>query len=696
MSDVFISYSRKDGDFAKRLTNALTKTDRDVWIDWEDIPRASDWLNEIYDGIEKANTFVFIVSQNSLSSEICNYELQHARQHNKRIIPLIRQRISGDNEKWLAGEWYDKSWETIARENWTSIKHLNWIFFDDDANFGEEFTALQTTLEQDLAYIRAHTRLLVRARDWDRGGHNRSLLLVDDEIDNAELWLQNVPDNNPDPTPLHREFITESRRINLELRAEQTRQEHRIRQFRRASVVLGLMVILTIIATFFAALIASDARNQSFAAATSEAQSFILQIEAQNAAWDAQTQQAVAEALGATVQSEATYFSLVQGRQATLAAGSVILPALENTPIPQDYVATLTQIAELNYWEPVIQEFDGVEMVLVPAGCFVMGSLFSQDEQPTHEICFDRPFWIDRYEVTNRQYDELSGVREGESMSTVASRPRANITWFRAHDFCEQRGMRLPTETQWEYAARGPDSLIYPWGNLFIADNVVFHGNAEGTSSVGGRHSGKSWVGSYDMSGNVYEWTSTSYAPYPYIFDDGREDNGEPNLPRVFRGGSFDSIDDLVRAANRDRVSPSFSSEKIGFRCVFLPVRGPDFDTSDPDAVSIDDVCQRDSDLDGTPDCQDLCSTDPNKISPGTCGCGTADSDGDGDGIHDCYDPCPSDPNKTSPGLCGCGVVSCCGDGVCDGEVENTNSCIDCAVPGDGICTPGEYGADCD
>ena len=110
MSDVFISYSRKDGDFAKRLMNALTASGRDVWVDWEDIPRAADWLTEIFAGLEAADTFVFIVSQNSLTSEICNQELQHARQHNKRIIPLILQEIKGEIETHVKGVWFDQTW----------------------------------------------------------------------------------------------------------------------------------------------------------------------------------------------------------------------------------------------------------------------------------------------------------------------------------------------------------------------------------------------------------------------------------------------------------------------------------------------------------------------------------------------------------------------------------------------------------
>lgn len=101
-------YSRKDSDFARKLTNSLAELGRDVWVDWEDIARGADWLHENYAGIEAADTFVFIVSQHSLTSEICNKEILHARQHNKRIIPLILQEISGDVETTVKGNWFDQ------------------------------------------------------------------------------------------------------------------------------------------------------------------------------------------------------------------------------------------------------------------------------------------------------------------------------------------------------------------------------------------------------------------------------------------------------------------------------------------------------------------------------------------------------------------------------------------------------------
>jgi len=119
-------------------------------------------------------------------------------------------------------------------------------------------------------------------------------------------------------------------------------------------------------------------------------------------------------------------------------------------------------------WEPYSQEFDGFEMVLVPAGCFIMGSPVGgeEDERPALQRCFTSPFWIDRFEVTNAQYGS-TGEFSGNN------HPRDSVNWSQAVNFCRSRGARLPYEEEWEYAARGPDALEYPWGVGFIEENVV-------------------------------------------------------------------------------------------------------------------------------------------------------------------------------------------------------------------------------
>ena len=265
-------------------------------------------------------------------------------------------------------------------------------------------------------------------------------------------------------------------------------------------------------------------------------------------------------------------------RTAITAAGGT------ETPVPvslTEIVATTTDadstVTANAQWTPQYQDFNGVTMARVPPGCFIMGTAPSasshKNESPTTQICFDKPFWIDKTDVTQDQFKRLGGIASHSpsftSFDAVNNLPVENISWFEARDFCtDKRGARLPTEAEWEYAARGPDSLVYPWGNTFVADNVDYDSSAQETAVVGSKPAGASWVGALDMSGNVQQWVSTLYKPYPYDPTDGRENNDDLTSPRVFRGGSWYDVDEGdVRAAKRDAVKPNVEWYIYGFRC---------------------------------------------------------------------------------------------------------------------------------
>jgi formylglycine-generating enzyme required for sulfatase activity len=224
-------------------------------------------------------------------------------------------------------------------------------------------------------------------------------------------------------------------------------------------------------------------------------------------------------------------------------------------------------------WQPVVETFNGVDMVQVPAGCFMMGSDDGEaDEQPVHEVCFNADYWIDKTEVTRAMYAECvaAGVcteTPDNTYSTRDTQPINNVTWFQARNYCAWRGARLPTEAEWEYAARGPDDWVYPWGDEFALRNVVFQQEFE-AADVGSLPAGASWVGALDMSGNVWEWVSSAYKSYPYVPDDGREDLTDVDSVRVWRGGSFyDYKEEDLRAAARGQFTPNYAIYTNGFRC---------------------------------------------------------------------------------------------------------------------------------
>ncbi|HRE49487.1 MAG TPA: bifunctional serine/threonine-protein kinase/formylglycine-generating enzyme family protein [Aggregatilineales bacterium] len=223
-----------------------------------------------------------------------------------------------------------------------------------------------------------------------------------------------------------------------------------------------------------------------------------------------------------------------------------------------------------NDWLPRGSLFDGVEMVLVPAGCFQMGYPDDAQTSPTSQVCFDQDYWIDRYEVTNEQFSRLNGAAVNRtSYPDQPFFPRVNISWFEARTFCLQRGGRLPTEAEWEYAARGPDNLLFPWGNDYGRSYLI--ANSPRPSAVGSRPKGMSWVGAYDLSGNVWEWVNSILRPYPYDPTDGREGlELRPGEERVARGGSYNfssSID--LRGSSRNDIDPTRTDSVYGgFRCV--------------------------------------------------------------------------------------------------------------------------------
>jgi formylglycine-generating enzyme required for sulfatase activity len=212
-------------------------------------------------------------------------------------------------------------------------------------------------------------------------------------------------------------------------------------------------------------------------------------------------------------------------------------------------------------WIPVIERDQGIGWALVPAGCFTMGwrNGFTE-ETPENEQCFDEPFWIASTETTNEQYGS-DGAFSGEDF------PRTNVTWQSASAFCQAKGGRLPTEAEWEYAARGPSNLMFPFGDQ-LQPGFVIHADSGGVAVVGSQTDNASWVGALDMAGNVREWVSSGWEDYPFDPTDGRESpppTGETR--RVVRGGGFTTGRDFLRSSYREFYDWEGQVGDIGFRC---------------------------------------------------------------------------------------------------------------------------------
>jgi len=220
---------------------------------------------------------------------------------------------------------------------------------------------------------------------------------------------------------------------------------------------------------------------------------------------------------------------------------------------------------------------DEVEMVLVPPGTFTMGDSHGDGdaaERPTGKVTVNG-FWIDRFDVTFDLFAKFVQTGNYKPQGTWeqfknrgGNHPVVGVTWNDALAYCRWADKRLPTEAEWEYAARGTDGRKYPWGDQWDPSRARFRGNRSGGTSapVGSYPSGASPFGVMDMAGNVWQWTASLEKPYPYAATDGREDI-QGSGSRVSRGGSWLGDSDILRTSVRDFLSPTSKNDKLGFRC---------------------------------------------------------------------------------------------------------------------------------
>jgi len=291
----------------------------------------------------------------------------------------------------------------------------------------------------------------------------------------------------------------------------------------------------------------------------------------------------------------------------------------EPTPMSKSTRITTTVPIGLTEFRPsMIAEKDGIAMVFVPGGDFLMGAAEDDayariDEKPQHRVTLDA-FWIDRIEITNVMFDQFvketnyktDAERVGESyvwhregkqdwgkvfganwrhprgpkssIDGLSDHPVSHVSWNDARSYCQWARRRLPTEAEWEKAARGPNGWLYPWGNIFECSFGNFTRLGCGgdiqivTAPAASSLSGASFYGALNMAGNVQEWVADKYSADYYAESPNRNPAGpnEGNL-YVLRGGSWRYDRDRVRTTARDYVGADHSGEDIGFRCAKSP-----------------------------------------------------------------------------------------------------------------------------
>lgn len=256
-------------------------------------------------------------------------------------------------------------------------------------------------------------------------------------------------------------------------------------------------------------------------------------------------------------------------------------PSEADTPSPTQ--PSIHPTPMLRIGSTIASDKDGMTLLYVPAGEFTMGSdNGASDEKPVHQVTLDA-FWIDQTEVTNAMYAECVDANQCNppsktnsythseyfGISEVDNYPVIYVSWRDALAYCSWAGRRLPTEAEWEKAARGTNGNIYPWGNIDPKDTLLnFNSNVGDTTEVGAYPMGASIYGAYDMAGNVWEWVNDWYGETYYqgspLSNPSGPDSGQY---RVLRGGSWVINNSIVRAANRGKSDPTLAQDYIGFRC---------------------------------------------------------------------------------------------------------------------------------
>ena len=233
MAEVFISYARVNQGFVRDLNHALQKLKRDTWIDWRSIPGSAKWRAEIFAAIDAADNFLFIISPDSLRSDMCKLEVAHALAGKKRIITILYHPVDRNELSPDLGE-------------------IEWFNYPE-LGFDETFQRLIAALNTNPEWVREHTRLAEKARDWDNNQRNESFLLRGMTLQEAIEWLaKSTAVKEPKVTALQEEYIRASQKWEAgeierlkELTEHETRQKKR---FRRFSLVLGAALLLALAA----------------------------------------------------------------------------------------------------------------------------------------------------------------------------------------------------------------------------------------------------------------------------------------------------------------------------------------------------------------------------------------------------------------------------------------------------------------
>ncbi|HEC84149.1 MAG TPA: TIR domain-containing protein, partial [Thioploca sp.] len=511
-TEVFISYSRKDGDFARHLNTVLQEAGKTTWFDQVSISTGVDFEKKIYKGIDGADNFVFVISPDAVQSEYCKREVNYAADNSKRFISVLHRETSPDTMP-------------------LALRKIHWIDFKD-TTFDKSCRKLIQAIELDREHVHQHTMLQQRAHDWAENNRSADFLLNITACANAESWQTTAQNKLPAPTVLQLDFI------------ENSRQAIKANKWRKA------LMILTTVSMIAAVILAVVAVVQMNEADVERQKANVERENAKQAEKTAEKQTLLAE------QERQKANVCEKAKPEPTKAGRVFQNALKDGGL-------------------------GPEMIWLPAGKFRMGDIQGggdDDEKPVHEVSIGR-FAMSRYEVTFDEYDRFAEATSRNKPRDRGwgrgKRPVISVFWHDAVDYVKwlseqtQKPYRLPSEAEWEYAARAGTDTKYYWGNQSGVNFGHFRGSGsewsvQQTAPVGSFAPND--FGIYDTVGNVWEWVADPWhSSYDNAPSDGSVWKGEGDF-RVLRGGSFNDFSFSCRAAYRGRNTSGLRSCDLGFR----------------------------------------------------------------------------------------------------------------------------------
>jgi formylglycine-generating enzyme required for sulfatase activity len=498
---VFVSYSRRDAaEFADELVAGLELAGFEPLIDRHDVAAGEDWEARLGGLIAQSDTVVFVVTPEGVKSERCVWEVNRTLELSKRLLPVIYKPVA----------------EASIPEK---LRRLQFVRFDTGSGITRPLTQLADALQNNLDWIREHTRLGELAVRWVARGRPESLLLRGDDLDAAKAWTVRQKAAAPEITDAQRALLNASEEAEAARFSKERAQladmrralEDAARSQRRASrLVWGVCVLSTGIITVLLGWI-----NQGY------------------------------------IKEQWRLYAVTAPYQRAQVQPYVLSAELERALKPPE---SFTECAK-----------DCPEMVVLPAGTFLMGSpksLGDPDEYPQHQVTFDHPFALAKFELTFAEWDACATFGDcdphvDDSGWGRGQQPVINVTWDDARRYVAWlsrmtgKPYRLPSEAEWEYAARAGARTPFYWGEKLPAPVGSFSPNA---------------FGLYDMHGNVREWVEDCYQK---SYAGGPKDGtawlaGECHY-RVVRDGSW-GYPNPPRSASRWRDTPTDRSLNTGFR----------------------------------------------------------------------------------------------------------------------------------